>query len=529
MSVPDYPLGETLDFKFTSRQFSDGVPTTLAGTPVIEVYENNDTVQITAGETLTVDFDGVTGLNNLRIVATGANGYEVGKSYQAIISVGTVGGTSVVGEVVAQFSIERSAGLYPTVTGRTLDVTATGEAGLDLANVSGVLGNADVSWIDGSNRVDVGRWLTVAPNVLIGNRVDSHTGNMAANVVTSAAMDTGAITAATLASDTITAAKIAANSIGSSELATDAITSAQLSTTAINEIRDAILSDSNAFAGANIDASISSRATPAQVNTEVDTALVDIGLDHLISAAVVGADIADDSIIAQIVSSAATADWDTFVNTTDSLQAIRDNQSGTAADIADAVWDEDATAHQTLGTFGQAIGDPVANAETIYEAVVTDAAGTNVAADIIAIQSDTDDIQTRLPAALVGGAMDADVSAIQNDVITAASIAAAAIGSSEAPNLDAAVSSRATPAQVNTEVSDVLKTDTVTLPPQSAPSLTPTMEEILGWLYKTFRNRKTQTATTWSLLADDESTVDSKATISDDGTTAIKQEIVTGP
>jgi hypothetical protein len=37
-----------------------------------------------------------------------------------------------------------------------------------------------------------------------------------------------------------------------------------------------------------------------------------------------------------------------------------------SAEIADAVWDEDATGHQTQGTFGQAIGDPVADADTIW-------------------------------------------------------------------------------------------------------------------------------------------------------------------
>lgn len=36
------------------------------------------------------------------------------------------------------------------------------------------------------------------------------------------------------------------------------------------------------------------------------------------------------------------------------------------AEFADAVWDEDATGHQTQGTFGQAIGDPVADADTIW-------------------------------------------------------------------------------------------------------------------------------------------------------------------
>jgi hypothetical protein len=38
----------------------------------------------------------------------------------------------------------------------------------------------------------------------------------------------------------------------------------------------------------------------------------------------------------------------------------------TALENADAIWDEDATAHQTQGTFGQAIGDPVADASTIW-------------------------------------------------------------------------------------------------------------------------------------------------------------------
>ncbi len=61
----------------------------------------------------------------------------------------------------------------------------------------------------------------------------------------------------------------------------------------------------------------------------------------------------------------------------------------TAAEVADAVWDEDATGHQTQGSFGQAIGDPAADTNTIYKAVVTDAAGANVAADVVAVKADT--------------------------------------------------------------------------------------------------------------------------------------------
>lgn len=116
---PDYLLEATLDFKFTTRAFATGIPTVLAGTPVVEIYEDNLVTQITGAETLTVDFDGVVGYNNLRVVATAANGFEAGKSYSAVLSAGTVGGVSVVGEVVAQFSIQRS----PALAGQALVTT----------------------------------------------------------------------------------------------------------------------------------------------------------------------------------------------------------------------------------------------------------------------------------------------------------------------------------------------------------------------------------------------------------------------
>lgn len=48
-------------------------------------------------------------------------------------------------------------------------------------------------------------------------------------------------------------------------------------------------------------------------------------------------------------------------------------------------------------------------------------------ATITSIQTDTNDIQARLPAALVGGRIDSAVGALANDVITAASIATAAL------------------------------------------------------------------------------------------------------
>ena len=101
----DFTLGDTLDFRFTTVG-TTGAPTTLAGTPVVSAYVGNSTTQITAGITLSVDFDGVTGLHNVRVVASGANGYAAQTNVDLVITTGTVGGTSVVGYVVGSFSIE---------------------------------------------------------------------------------------------------------------------------------------------------------------------------------------------------------------------------------------------------------------------------------------------------------------------------------------------------------------------------------------------------------------------------------------
>lgn len=105
----DITLEDTFRHHFTTRQFSDGVPTTLSGIPVLSVLEENNATPITAGVSVSVDRASVAGLNEATIVATAANGYETGKTYAIYISTGTVGGVSVVGEVIGEFTIEKSA------------------------------------------------------------------------------------------------------------------------------------------------------------------------------------------------------------------------------------------------------------------------------------------------------------------------------------------------------------------------------------------------------------------------------------
>lgn len=96
----------TLNFKFTTVA-SDGTPTTLLGSPVVKVYAANETgTEINTGVTLVVDFDGVTGLNNVLIDLSADAFYATGKDYHVVITTGTVDGTSVVGYVVGSFSIE---------------------------------------------------------------------------------------------------------------------------------------------------------------------------------------------------------------------------------------------------------------------------------------------------------------------------------------------------------------------------------------------------------------------------------------
>lgn len=84
-------------------------------------------------------------------------------------------------------------------------------------------------------------------------------------------------------------------------------------------------------------------------------------------------------------------------------------------------------------------------------------------------------------------------------------------------------------ADVNAEVVDVMATDTHAEIGQETPAATQSYAKMIGYLYKSWRNKKTQTSSTWSLFNDDAATVDQKATVSDDSTTATKGEIATGP
>lgn len=114
----DFAAGDTLDFKFTTFRPSTGAPFTLAGSPAISIYKDNSTTQSTSGVTLTVDFDGVTGLHHVRITTSSdATFYADGSAFECVITTGTVDSVSVVGSCIGRFTLRDQACLYPTTSG----------------------------------------------------------------------------------------------------------------------------------------------------------------------------------------------------------------------------------------------------------------------------------------------------------------------------------------------------------------------------------------------------------------------------
>lgn len=247
-SLGDFDTSTIIYGKFTTYRPSTGAAFTLGGTPALSVYKDNSTTQSTTGVTLTVDFDSVTGLHHFAI-DTSADGtfYSAGSFFDIVITTGTVDSVSVVGTVVASFTIRRNSALKPTTAGRTLDVSSGGEAGIDWANIGSPTTAVNLS---GTN-IDVDQ--VVAS---VSGAVGSVTGLTAANldVAVSSRMatytqPTGFLAAtfpATVASTTnITAGTIttATNVTTVNGLAANVITAAATAADFGAEIADAVLDE----------------------------------------------------------------------------------------------------------------------------------------------------------------------------------------------------------------------------------------------------------------------------------------------
>ena len=118
MNLGDYAENYTkLNFTFTTRK-DTGLPTVLAGSPVISVYKGSNVTPKTSAEsyiTLDIDYNSKVGLNHVLIDLSGDAFFVTGEDYHVVITTGTVDSISVIGETVATFSIENQADNPDTV------------------------------------------------------------------------------------------------------------------------------------------------------------------------------------------------------------------------------------------------------------------------------------------------------------------------------------------------------------------------------------------------------------------------------
>lgn len=424
----NYALGETVHIMFSTRAFATGIPTTLAGAPVVDVYEDGGTTEITAAETLTADFDTVTGLNHLSIAATTANGFESGKVYHAVIDTGTVGGVSVVGEVIGSFRIETVAEAITKYSGPRGPGVYLNDAAANTTSVIGVDGTpnnpnstiaaakttADAMSIDriylvNDSAITLGATMTDYEFVGIGLLV-SNTIALASQDVSNSAFHNVLVTgvqggsalayyencvfgAATL--------NLCAQRCGLSDSGTG-LTVNNSDDQILNECYSMVAGNGTPVvivSGANADVSFRHYSGGIELKTLHATATVSVETDG------------------QVVFNA-----DCNVNADVTMRGnmtITDNTAGMNNLTRDAALNKSYIVGSPAGASVSADIAAV-KAETALIVADTNELQTDDVPTLIAgVQSDTDDIQTRIPAALVGGRIDANMGAISGDATAA--------------------------------------------------------------------------------------------------------------
>lgn len=213
--------------------------------------------------------------------------------------------------------------------------------------------------------------------------VNTATAQIGANVVTQANIDFGALQKTSLnAATPASVQNIAANGSGFTALGDTRI--ANLDTTVSSRLAPAgtlavctLVTTATNLTNAPTNGDLTA-TMKTSVQTAADAALVAENLDHLLKVAAVAGDAVDSSIIARMTSKAATPSFASYVNTTESLEALRDNgdsawitatgfSTHSAADVKTAV--EAAGSHLALiladtGTDGVVL--PQAQADKVW-------------------------------------------------------------------------------------------------------------------------------------------------------------------
>lgn len=300
--------------------------------------------------------------------------------------------------------------LVPTTAGRTLDVAATGEAGLDFNNIlSSSLVTLHSLTVTGATTLTGIVTATNASNSIVGCGLTTATINATADQVWDEVLSghltvgtTGnALNAAGAAGDPWSTAIPGAYGAGTAGLI--------VGTTIKDAVAASAIRAAVGLAAANLDTQIAAvQSDTDNIQTRLPAALVSGRMDSSVGA-----------MAANVLTASALA--------TDAVTEISDN-----------VWDNVMSGHLTAGTTGATLSNASQKSAAAYSDTQT-----IITYLTTFIQPDLDDIQTRLPAALVGGRMDSSVGAMAANVITAAATSADYL------------------AEINAEVLDVINVDTL--------------------------------------------------------------------
>jgi hypothetical protein len=203
----DFPTGKTIAFPFQTFN-SSGASVTLTGLAVtdIECYKLPSMTQRSSDagyaliDTDGIDLDGITGIHGFTIDTsdnTDAGFFVAGTDYVVFVSAVTID-SQTVNFIAGAFSIDNRGLLRPTTASRTLDVTATGAAGIDWGNVENPTTALNLS---GTN-IDVDQVVASVSGAVasVTGAVGSVTGNVGGNVTGSVgSVATGGIAEASFA------------------------------------------------------------------------------------------------------------------------------------------------------------------------------------------------------------------------------------------------------------------------------------------------------------------------------------------
>ncbi len=234
----DYNTTETVNIPFNTFTSNDPAASSTVTDLVagdIEIHKDGSTTQRDddTGVTVSINFDGVTGCHMIHIDLSDnsdAGFYEDGSRYSVRVEGATVD-AGTINPWVGSFSI--GCTLRPTAAGRTLDVAATGEAGIDLANSNGTLDAAQIG-ADAITAAKIADDAFVAANFATGALTADA---FAADALAAATFATGAFTADAFAADAIVAATLATDSITTDALADGTITAAKIAGDAITSAK----------------------------------------------------------------------------------------------------------------------------------------------------------------------------------------------------------------------------------------------------------------------------------------------------